>query len=111
VCNPASAKWQKRWFGSLSLEELILIEKGALEDELRHILVRTLSPSCLSCGGREVSFFNYGAWGPHPDTGEEFRLSIEGRGHGINRIRHFYDVNGHPFELTDTELDPDRPLP
>jgi hypothetical protein len=104
VRDQGSAIWQKRRFGPLSLEERISIEKDRLEGELRHILVRSLPPSCLSCGRRQVSFFKLGEWGLHPDTGEEFRLCVEGWGSGISGARlRYYDVDGHELELKDEE--------
>jgi hypothetical protein len=44
-----------------------------------------------------------GEWGPHPDTGVKFRLSIEGWGIGIKRVSHFFDIEGHRLKLSDEE--------
>jgi hypothetical protein len=104
VIDPRSARWQRRRFTSLSIEELISIDKDILEGELRHILARSLPPSCLSCGRRQVSFLQFGEWGLHPGTGEEFRLCIGGWGTGISRARlRHYDADGQALELTDEE--------
>ncbi len=104
MLNPRSARWQRRRFSPLPLEKLISIEKDILEGELRHILVRSLPPSCLSCGRRQVSFLQFGEWGLHPGTGEEFRLCMEGWYTGISRSRpRYYDTDGHALELTKDE--------
>lgn len=113
LSDPSSARWQslnlrcqnmKEWSPNpFPIEELILIEKRILENQLRHVLIRTLPASCLSCGNRQVTFLKYGEWATHPETGQDFRVSIEGHGCGICRMSHFYDVDGHPLKLTDRE--------
>ena len=72
------------------------------ELQLRHVTARKLPPSCLVCGSRQVSFFPDGEWAPHPETGEEVRLSCTGMC-STGFAMKFYDTEGQLLDLGNEE--------
>jgi hypothetical protein len=61
---------------------------------------RLLSASCLTCGGRDISYFPIDEWVPHPSSGELVCLSFSGMcstGYEVD----FFDVDGHRLAISE----------
>jgi hypothetical protein len=100
LSDPASAMWQAAAKGTWPGHPEVW--KARCEKRLRHVLLRRLAASCLSCGQRQVSFFKQREWVPHPGTGQEVRLHCSGMCSGLIRTK-YYDIDGNPLELSDEE--------